>query len=67
MWWIKSYIRRHRMGLVLFCGYALIFAVVMYFYQLPLEAVGYATGLCAALGLIFLSRKMNRNACIRNC
>lgn len=52
MWWIKSYIRRHRMGLVLFCGYALIFAVVMYFYQLPLEAVGYGTGLCAALGLI---------------
>ena len=40
------------MGLVLFCAYALIFAVVMYFYQLPLEAVGYATGLCAALGLI---------------
>lgn len=52
MWWIKSYLQRHRVGLALFCAYALIFAVVMYFYRLPLEAVGYAVGLCAALGFI---------------
>lgn len=52
MWWIRSYIRRHRMGLALFAIYVVIFAVVMYLYRLPMETVGYAAGLCAALGLV---------------
>lgn len=40
------------MGLALYVVYVLIFAVVMYLYHLPLEAVGYAAGLCAFLGLL---------------
>lgn len=52
MWWIKSYIQRHRLGLVLFVIYVVIFAVVMYLYRLPMETVGYAAGLCTALGLV---------------
>lgn len=51
MWWIKAYAKRHRLGLVLYVAYVATFAVVMYLYQLPLEAVGYAAGLCTAFGL----------------
>lgn len=40
------------MGLALYVVYVLIFEVVMYLYHLPLEAVGYAAGLCAVLGLL---------------
>lgn len=52
MWWIKSYAKRHRLGLVLFGGYGLIFLIVMFLYRLPVEAVAYAAGLCAAFGLV---------------
>lgn len=51
MWWIRSYAKRHRLGLVLFGGYGLIFLVVMFLYRLPMEAVGYAVCLCLAFGL----------------
>lgn len=54
MWWIKSYIRRHRLGLILFLVFGIIFASVFYLYQLPVEAVGYALGLCLILGIIVL-------------
>lgn len=52
MWWIKSYAKRHRLGIVLFGGYGIIFGVVMYLYRLPMEAVVYAACLCAVLGVI---------------
>lgn len=52
MWWIKSYIRRHRVGFSLYVIYLIIFTVIMYLYDLPLEAVGYAAGLCTILGII---------------
>lgn len=52
MWWIEAYIRRHRLGLALFMAFVAIFTLVMYLYQLPLEALGYAAGLCSILGII---------------
>lgn len=55
MWWIKSYARRHRLGLCLYIVYAVIFAVVVFLYRLPMEAVGYVLALCTALGLVVLS------------
>lgn len=52
MWWIKSYIRRHRLGLCLYIVYVAIFAVVIFLYRLPMEAAGYAAALCTVLGLV---------------
>lgn len=50
MWWIKSYIKRHRLGVILFVGFGMIFSSVFFLYHLPLEAVGYAFGLCTVTG-----------------
>ena len=59
MWWIKEYAKRHRMGLVLYLAFVLIFALVMFLYKLPMEAVGYAGGLCLVLGgIVFLADGM---------
>lgn len=54
MWWIKSYIRRHRLGICLYMVFALIFAVVLYLYHMPLEPVVYAMGLCVVIAVIVL-------------
>lgn len=51
MWWIKAYIKRHRLGLALYVVYVIIFTLVMYLYHLPMEAMGYAAGLCASIGM----------------
>lgn len=51
MWWIKTYIRRHRLGLVLYLVYVVIFTLVMYLYHLPMEAMEYAAGLCSSIGI----------------
>ena len=51
MWWIKAYIKRHRLGFALYVAYVIIFTLVMYLYHLPMEAMGYAAGLCASLGV----------------
>ncbi len=45
------YARRHRLGLCLYVMFVFIFAMVCFLYQLPLEAVGYAAGLCTILGI----------------
>lgn len=50
MWWIKSYLRRHRMGILLFFLFGVIGAVILYLYHLPVEAVGYAFVLCFVSG-----------------
>lgn len=55
MWWIKSYIRRHRLGLCLYAVYAAIFAVVIFLYRLPMEAAGYVIALCTVSGLAVLT------------
>lgn len=50
MWWIKSYIKRHRLSVILFLLFGAIFASVFSLYHLPVEAVGYALGLCLVVG-----------------
>lgn len=47
---LLQYIKDKRLGILLFCVFALIFAVVFFFYGLPVAAVGYGVLLC----LIFL-------------
>ncbi len=42
MWWIKAYAKRHRLGILLYSIFVLVFALVMFLYHLPLEPVGYA-------------------------
>ncbi len=55
MWWIKSYARRHRLGLCLYLAYAMIYTLILFLYRLPMEAAGYVLALCAALGLAVFS------------
>lgn len=55
MWWIKSYMRRNRLGIVLFFLFGMIFASLFFLYHLPVEAVGYAFALCLVLGIIAVS------------
>lgn len=52
MWWIKSYLKRHRLGIVLFCLFGVVFAAILFLYHLPVEAVGYAFGLCVLVGMV---------------
>ena len=47
------YIRRRIKVISLFCLFALIFAVVFYLHNLPIDAVMYAVILCACTGIIF--------------
>ncbi len=55
MWWIKEYAKRQCVGIFLCFSFVLIFALVLFLYNLPLEAVGYAAGLCLVLEmLVFL-------------
>lgn len=55
MWWIKEYARRHRVGVILYIVFVFLFTIVMFLYNLPMEAVGYAAALCLVLGcLVFL-------------
>lgn len=54
MWWIKSYIRRHRLGICLYMVFALIFAAVLYLYHMPMEPVAYAMGLCVVIAVLVL-------------
>ncbi len=52
MWWIKAYGKRHQLGIFLYTIFVLVFALVMFLYNLPLESVGYAAGLCTVLGML---------------
>ena len=63
MWWIKSYIRRHRLGIALFVLFGFIFAFIFFLYHLHVEAVGYAFGLCLVVGSItvFIDALVYRN------
>lgn len=49
---IASYVRRHRVGFFAFLLFALIFSVVLSLYQLPVEAVFYASLLCLVAGVL---------------
>lgn len=60
---IASYVRRHRVGFFAFLLFALIFGVVLSLYQLPVEAVFYASLLCLVAGvLIFGVEQVLSNA-----
>lgn len=50
MWWIKSYMRRHRLGILLFLLFGGICTAVLFLYHLPMEAIGYALVLCLVIG-----------------
>ncbi|MEY8390933.1 sensor histidine kinase [Lachnospiraceae bacterium 45-W7] len=55
MWWIKEYIKRRCVGMFLGLTDIAVFVIVLFLYRLPLEAVGYAVGLCLVLAiLVFL-------------
>ncbi len=47
-----SYLKRHYKIIILLCAFVGIFAGVFTLYELPVEAVGYACALCAAVGAV---------------
>ncbi len=51
---IFTYIRRHLKSIVTFILFALIFLVVLFLYNLPVEPVLYSTILCMVVGVIFI-------------
>ncbi len=55
MQWIKAYILRHKVGILMYLAFCFIFAIVLYLYRMPMEPVLYAVGLCFALALIVLA------------
>ena len=54
------YMRSRRGGLMLFAAFALILAGAFRLYRLPLAAVLYPTGLCAALGVAWIAADFAR-------
>ncbi len=55
MRWIRTYIRRHRLGIFMYVLFCIIFAVVLFLYQMPMEPAVYAIGLCMTLAVIVLA------------
>ena len=55
MRWIRTYIRRHRLGIFMYVMFCSIFAVVLFLYQMPMEPAVYAIGLCMTLAVIVLA------------
>lgn len=53
MWWIKEYLKAHRRGIFMYFLFCVIIAVVFNLYQIPMEAVGYAVGLCSVASILF--------------
>lgn len=51
---ICTYVKRHRKSVLMFSMFAVIFAIVLSLYNLPVEAVGYAVLLCTFIGIIFV-------------
>ena len=58
----NRFIRERIWVLVLLAACAGIFAVVLYLYQMPVEAVGYAALLCAVLEMLLPEGTMKRYA-----
>jgi len=56
----KQYLQGHSRGILLYCIFAGVFALVFYLYHLPVEAVLYAALLCAALALLVLTADFHR-------
>lgn len=51
---LKSYLWQYKFGILLFFLFAIIFFIVAYLYRFSVEAVLYATLLCAVTGAIFI-------------
>lgn len=49
-----KYLKMHLKGIVAAAAFAAVFAALFYLYKLPLAAVGYATAVCAFLGVVIL-------------
>ncbi|MCI8484355.1 MAG: HAMP domain-containing histidine kinase [Lachnospiraceae bacterium] len=54
MWWIKTYIKRHGVGICLYLIFAAVYAVLLFLYHMPVEPAVYATELCLILGIFIL-------------
>lgn len=54
MRWIRAYLRRHRLGIIMYALFCAIFASVVFLYQMPMEPAVYAIGLCLAAAVIVL-------------
>lgn len=52
---LTAYLKRYRPIWILGCIFVLVFALVFYLHNLPVEAVVYATVLCLSVGLIYFS------------
>ena len=55
MQWIKAYITRHRLGIFLYLAFGIIFSIILFLYQLPMEPVVYAIGLCIAVAVAVMA------------
>lgn len=52
---LLSYLKRQKKLLLMLCLFGAVFACVFYLYNLPVEAVGYASVLCLAIGLLLFT------------
>lgn len=50
-----SYLKRHRLGILLFTLISMIFAIILYLYHLPVEAVMYAIELSSVLCILIIA------------
>ncbi len=55
MQWIKAYITRHRLGIFLYLAFGIIFSIILFLYQLPMEPVVYAIGLCISVAVAVMA------------
>ena len=54
MWWIRVYVKRHRLGICMYSLFCVIFATVLFLYRMPMEPTVYAVSLCLTLAVIVL-------------
>ena len=53
LWVILQYLKRHKKNFGMYLIFAVIFSLVFYLYDLPLESILYATVLCAVTAFIY--------------
>lgn len=51
---VYSYIKKHRKSLMMYSLYIITFAIILSLYNLPLEAVGYASLLCTCFAILYI-------------
>lgn len=60
MQWIGEYAKSHLLGICLYGVFGSIFAMVLWLYQLPVEPVAYALGLCFAVAVLVMAVDFRR-------